>query len=242
MHIDAELGQPRGRSRPRASSPSAVKSSQRPASSASCRATTAPPPAGSSRRRSACTISPGGGHAGTRANSTHSTCPTTAHLTIPDPATFQRSWGRWPRHRSRRSSASTSSIATRCSGISGGCSAQRAEDAWQETFLRALRAYGRLEHGRHLRAWVFTIATNVALDELRVKKRTVPDADVEPVTELRRDAFRELEHLTGRPAADRARGGCAPLRLRPPLRPDRRRTRIVRGGRACRGVVRRPHA
>ena len=44
---------------------------------------------------------------------------------------------------------------------------QRAEDAWQETFLRALRAYDRLEHGRHLRAWVFTIATRVAMDELR---------------------------------------------------------------------------
>lgn len=73
----------------------------------------------------------------------------------------------------------------------------RAEDAWQETFLRALRAYGRLEHGRHLRAWVFTIATNVALDELRVTKRTVPQVDVEPAVELRRDAFRELEHLTG---------------------------------------------
>ena len=58
----------------------------------------------------------------------------------------------------------------------------RAEDAWQETFLRALRAYGRLEHGRHLRAWGFTIATNVALDELRLKQRTVPQVDVEPVT------------------------------------------------------------
>ena len=33
---------------------------------------------------------------------------------------------------------------------------QRAEDAWQETFLRALRAYGRLQHGKLLRAWVFT--------------------------------------------------------------------------------------
>ena len=74
---------------------------------------------------------------------------------------------------------------------------QRAEDAWQETFLRALRAYGRLDHGRHLRAWVFTIATNVALDELRVKGRTVPVDEVEPVAELERDAFRELEHLTG---------------------------------------------
>ena len=73
----------------------------------------------------------------------------------------------------------------------------RAEDAWQETFLRALRAYGRLEHGRHLRAWVFTIATNVALDELRVKQRTVTQVDLEPVAELQRDAFRELEDLTG---------------------------------------------
>ena len=73
----------------------------------------------------------------------------------------------------------------------------RAEDAWQETFLRALRAYGRLEHGRHLRAWVFTIATNVAMDELRVKPRTLPLAATSRSTELRRDAFRELEHLTG---------------------------------------------
>jgi RNA polymerase sigma factor (sigma-70 family) len=75
---------------------------------------------------------------------------------------------------------------------------QRAEDAWQETFLRALRAYGRLEHGRHLRAWVFTIATNVALDDLR---RAKPVDTIEPGTapavELRRDAFHELEHLTG---------------------------------------------
>jgi RNA polymerase sigma factor (sigma-70 family) len=73
----------------------------------------------------------------------------------------------------------------------------RAEDAWQETFLRALRAYGRLEHGRHLRAWVFTIATNVALDELRLEKRTLPQLEPEGTTELRRDAFHELEHLTG---------------------------------------------
>jgi RNA polymerase sigma factor (sigma-70 family) len=71
---------------------------------------------------------------------------------------------------------------------------QRAEDAWQETFLRALRAYERLEHGQHLRAWVFTIATNVALDELRTKPELPLDG--EPATELKRDAFNELEHLT----------------------------------------------
>jgi RNA polymerase sigma factor (sigma-70 family) len=80
---------------------------------------------------------------------------------------------------------------------------QRAEDAWQETFLRALRAYDRLEHGQHLRAWVFTIATRVAMDELRVKPK--PPVEAEPVVELRRDAFRELEHLTdGLPPTERA--------------------------------------
>jgi RNA polymerase sigma-70 factor (ECF subfamily) len=72
---------------------------------------------------------------------------------------------------------------------------QRAEDAWQETFLRALRAYDRLQHARNLRSWVFTIATNVAMDELRAKPQ--PPVDGVPVTEIRRDAFRELEHLTG---------------------------------------------
>jgi RNA polymerase sigma factor (sigma-70 family) len=72
----------------------------------------------------------------------------------------------------------------------------RAEDAWQETFLRALRAYDRLEHGRHLRAWVFTIATNVAMDELRPRRRANSAHAAEPAAELRRDAFKELEHLT----------------------------------------------
>ena len=71
---------------------------------------------------------------------------------------------------------------------------RRAEDAWQETFLRALRAYGRLQHARNLRAWVFTIATNVAMDELRARPHL--PGDQEPVVELRREAFRELEHLT----------------------------------------------
>jgi RNA polymerase sigma factor (sigma-70 family) len=87
----------------------------------------------------------------------------------------------------------------------------RAEDAWQETFLRALRAYGRLEHGRHLRAWVFTIATNVAMDELR-RAKPARDlsldelADAEPAgRELGRPAFRELEHLTDQlPPTERA--------------------------------------
>ncbi len=51
---------------------------------------------------------------------------------------------------------------------------QAAEDAFQETFLRALRAYPGLRHTDNLRAWAFTIATRVALDERRRGAR-VPD-------------------------------------------------------------------
>jgi RNA polymerase sigma factor (sigma-70 family) len=82
---------------------------------------------------------------------------------------------------------------------------QRAEDAWQETFMRALRAYERLQHGKHLRAWVFTIATNVAMDELRGTQPVNLDDVHEPGVELNRDAFLELEHLTnGLPPTERA--------------------------------------
>ena len=47
---------------------------------------------------------------------------------------------------------------------------QGAEDAFQETFLRALRAYPNLRDGRHLRAWVFTIAGRIAIDESRRRR------------------------------------------------------------------------
>ena len=84
----------------------------------------------------------------------------------------------------------------------------RAEDAWQETFLRALRAYDRLEHGRHLRAWVFTIATRVAMDELRSRARNVlllDEVGDGAGAELARPAYLELEHLTSElPPTERA--------------------------------------
>ena len=72
--------------------------------------------------------------------------------------------------------------------------ADRAEDAFQETFLRALRAYGRLEHGEHLRAWVLTIAQNVALDTLR---RTRPTSElVEAAAADTEPAYADLAELT----------------------------------------------
>jgi RNA polymerase sigma factor (sigma-70 family) len=71
---------------------------------------------------------------------------------------------------------------------------ERADDAFQETFLRALRAYPALRDGSHLRAWVLTIARNVAIDSYR---RNKPAVELEEPTELpRRPAYAELEHLT----------------------------------------------
>lgn len=81
--------------------------------------------------------------------------------------------------------------------------AERAEDAFQETFLRALQAYPRLRHGAHLRAWIHTIARNVAIDTLR---RARPQEEL--VETGRNDAvpaYEELAELTdGLPPKERA--------------------------------------
>lgn len=71
----------------------------------------------------------------------------------------------------------------------------RAEDAFQDTFLKALRAYPRLEHGDHLRAWVLTIASRIVLDDVRKRKPQgeLPELATE---ESWRPAFEELAPLT----------------------------------------------
>jgi RNA polymerase sigma factor (sigma-70 family) len=46
-----------------------------------------------------------------------------------------------------------------------------AEDCLQETFMSALRAYPRLRHGEHLRAWLYTIAQRKATDHVRRSSR-----------------------------------------------------------------------
>src|SRR3954468_4971421 len=81
---------------------------------------------------------------------------------------------------------------------------QRAEDAFQETFLRALRAYDRLEQADHLRAWILTIPSPIAIGDGRRRnpQDELPDdiwhEDVRP-------AFEELAPLTdGLPPKERA--------------------------------------
>ena len=109
-----------------------------------------------------------------------------------------------PAPRSRRSSSSTGSIATRCCGLlRRRLGRRRAEDAFQETFLRALAAYGRLSTASTSRAWVLTIAGNVAIDTLRRRRPTAEPAG--RPHEDARPAYEELGELTdGLPPKERA--------------------------------------
>ena len=46
-----------------------------------------------------------------------------------------------------------------------------ADDCFQETFIKALRAYPDLRDGENLRGWILTIARRTAIDETRARGR-----------------------------------------------------------------------
>src|SRR5579859_1762110 len=58
-----------------------------------------------------------------------------------------------------------------------------AEDAVQETFLRAWRAYDRFEGRSALRSWLYRIATNVCMDLLSSRARRARPMDMGPAGE-----------------------------------------------------------
>src|ERR1700704_2939741 len=60
-------------------------------------------------------------------------------------------------------------------------SAQEAEDMLQETLLAAWRSLPRFEERASLRAWLYRIATNRALDALRANRRSPTQA---PMTQF----------------------------------------------------------
>ncbi len=79
-----------------------------------------------------------------------------------------------------------------------------AEDVLHDALLRALRAYPRLSHARHLRAWLHRVLVTTAHDARRAVRRQVltpepPERPADPVHYD--DAFQSL--VAGLPAAGR---------------------------------------
>jgi RNA polymerase sigma factor (sigma-70 family) len=80
---------------------------------------------------------------------------------------------------------------------------QRAEDAFQETFLKALNGYPSLRHTENLRAWVLTIAERVVIDAHRRDRPTAALDEQETLDG--RPAYAQLEHLAAElPRTERA--------------------------------------
>jgi RNA polymerase sigma-70 factor, ECF subfamily len=71
-----------------------------------------------------------------------------------------------------------------------------AEDAVQETFIRAWRAYDRFEGRAAFRSWLYRIATNVCFDMLNGRQRRARPMDLGPSVEPVMSNLHELPEVT----------------------------------------------
>jgi RNA polymerase sigma-70 factor, ECF subfamily len=77
-----------------------------------------------------------------------------------------------------------------------------AEDAVQETFIRAWRGYDRFEGRSALRSWLYRIATNVCFDMLESRKRRARPMDLGPAAEPIIENLRTPDQLWIEPMPD----------------------------------------
>ena len=179
------------------------------------------------------TISPGAGTRSTRANSTHSTCPTTATRMRGSLTSRRRrrvSTDDGGRGRgSRPSSASTRSARTRSSATSRGCSGARPP----RTRSR------RRSCGRSAATRSSSTDGTCVRGSSRSRRGSRSTSGAAPARDRRAGGggrrgraprLRRARASRRRAAADRAGGGRPPLRLRPLLRRHRRRARLERRG------------
>src|SRR5258708_14083386 len=94
------------------------------------------------------------------------------------------------------------------------------DDVVQETLLRAWRAKGSLGDPERLRPWLYRIATNACLDELKRRPRRLLASDASPPSEDAAPPFARVERpvwLEPLPRARLARAGpAAPPAPSPP--------------------------
>jgi RNA polymerase sigma-70 factor, ECF subfamily len=77
-----------------------------------------------------------------------------------------------------------------------------AEDAVQETFIRAWRGYQRFEGRSALRSWLYRIATNVCFDMLDARRRRARPMDLGPAGEPIVENLRTPDQLWIEPMPD----------------------------------------